>query len=340
MTARDGGVMKAAVFAAPGRVELADVPVPEPGNGEVRVRLGGCGVCHSNLPVFEGRAWFDYPRPPGSPGHEGWGVIDAVGPGVSGWNTGDRVGFLSEKAYAEFDTCPASSLAKLPTGVDAFPAEPLACAANVFARCGIGEGMTVVVVGVGFLGAVLVRLAADAGATVVGVSRRDSSLRVAESQGAASAAALGDMWETVGAVRGVVGDDGADVVIECVGLQGPLDVAAELVKVRGRLVIAGYHQDGTRTVNLQSWNWRGIDVVNAHERDPAIYTRGMERAAKLVAAGTLDPAPLLTHRFPFTEAGLAAAFAALRDRPAGFLKGWLDMSGVSGGRQPAEPGDA
>ena len=325
--------MRAAVFAAPGRVELRDVPAPEPAAGQVRVRLAGCGVCHSNLPVFEGRDWFDYPRPPGSPGHEGWGAVDAVGPGVTNWAVGDRVGFLSEAAYAEYDVCPAASLAKLPAAAAdfPFPAEPLACAVNVFARSGIERGSTVVVVGIGFLGAILVRLAADAGARVIGVSRRDSALGVAESQGATATLKLRDTGETVTAVRESVGDAGADVVVECTGLQQPLDVAAESVRVRGRLVIAGYHQDGLRTVNLQSWNWRGIDVVNAHERDPAVYTRGMERAAALVAGGVLDPAPLLTHRFPFTDDGVNAAFAALRDRPAGFLKGWLDMS------EPANP---
>ena len=328
--------MKAALFAAPGRVELVDAPLPEPPAGGVRVRLGGCGVCHSNLPVFQGRDWFDYPRPPGSPGHEGWGVIDALGPGVTGWREGDRVGLMSDAAYAEFDVCPAANLAKLPDAAAGrpFPAEPLACAVNVFARAGIGAGMKVVVVGIGFLGAILVRLAADAGADVTAVSRRDFALGVGESQGGSHRVTLGDAWETIAAVRECVGESGGDVVVECTGSQEPLNVAAELVKVRGRLVIAGYHQDGLRTVNLQSWNWRGIDVVNAHERDPVIYTRGMERAAELVAAGTLDPAPLLTHRFPFTTGGVAAAFAALAERPDGFLKGWLDMKASEGASAP------
>ncbi|WP_207622138.1 MDR/zinc-dependent alcohol dehydrogenase-like family protein [Alienimonas californiensis] len=323
------------MLSAPGRVELTDVPLPDPPPNGVRVRLDGCGVCHSNLPVFEGRDWFEYPRPPGSPGHEGWGVIDALGSGVTGWSEGDRVGLMSDAAYAEFDVCPAANLARLPAAAadgspatGPFPAEPLACAVNVFARSGIEPGMNVVVVGVGFLGAILVRLVTNAGANVTAVSRRDFSLGVAESQGAKQRVTLGDNWETIAAVRESVGDEGADVVIECTGLQQPLDVAAELVKVRGRLVIAGYHQDGLRSVNLQSWNWRGIDVINAHERDPQVYTRGMQRAAELVADGTLDPAPLLTHRFAFTDVGVADAFAALGGRPDGFLKGWLDMRGA------------
>ena len=58
-----------------------------------------------------------------------------------------------------------------------------------------------------------------------------------------------------------------DVVIEAVGKQWPLDLAAELAGERGRLIIAGYHQDGLRQVNMQLWNWRGLDVINAHQRD-------------------------------------------------------------------------
>ena len=327
--------MRSAVLTAPGRVELADVSAPAPGPGQVRVRLEGCGVCHSNLPVFEGRDWFDYPRPPGSPGHEGWGVVDAVGDGVGGFAAGDRVGFLSGNSFAEYDLADAAAAVPIPAGLSAFPAEPLGCAVNVFRRSGVTAGSRVVVVGIGFLGAVLVRLAADLGADVTAVGRRPCSLRIAGEQGAADAVTLGDAWDTVGAVRSVVGDEGADVVIECTGHQQPLDVAAELVRVRGRLVIAGYHQDGPRSVNLQSWNWRGIDVINAHERDPAVYAAGMRRAAELCVDGTLDVAPLLTHRFPFAQ--IADAFAALRDRPGGFLKAWVDFGGGPSGGTSAPP---
>ena len=73
-------------------------------------------------------------------------------------------------------------------------------------------------------------------------------------------------------------DRGCDVAIEAVGAQWPLDLAAELTAVRGRLVIAGYHQDGPRQVSMQSWNWKGLDVINAHERDPQVYVAGMEEA--------------------------------------------------------------
>src|SRR5690625_5721426 len=93
--------MRAAVLEGARGVRVMGVEVPEPGPGEVRIRLEGCGVCASNLPDWEGRSWFDYPLPAGAPGHEGWGRIDAVGEGVRGLEGGARGASLSSRAYAE-----------------------------------------------------------------------------------------------------------------------------------------------------------------------------------------------------------------------------------------------
>ena len=90
-------------------------------------------------------------------------------------------------------------------------------------------------------------------------------------------------------------------------------------------MIAGYHQDGNRTVNMQLWNWRGIDVINAHERDPRTFTEGMRLAIEAVAGGRLRPDPLLTHRYPLEQ--IADAFEAARTRPDGFLKAVVQMEG-------------
>src|SRR5947209_6444002 len=65
--------MKVAVITAPQEISIQQTDVPEPGQNEVGIRLEGSGVCASNLPVWEGRQWFQYPFAPGSPGHEGWG---------------------------------------------------------------------------------------------------------------------------------------------------------------------------------------------------------------------------------------------------------------------------
>jgi threonine dehydrogenase-like Zn-dependent dehydrogenase len=114
-----------------------------------------------------------------------------------------------------------------------------------------------------------------------------------------------------------------DLVIEATGEQWPLDLAAELTRERGRLVIAGYHQGGPRQINMQLWNWRGLDVINAHERDPRIYVAGMREAVDAVARGRLDPAPLYTHTFSLDQIDQAMKMA--RSRPDGFLKALITI---------------
>ncbi len=312
--------MRAAVVAAPGEARLAQVARPLPGPGQVRVRLEGCGVCASNLTPWAGPAWQTFPMPPGALGHEGWGVIDALGEGVEGLAVGDRVAALSYNAYAEYDLADATAVVKLPQALagQPFPGEPLGCAMNVFRRSDIRPGQTVAIVGVGFLGAVLTRLATDAGARVIAISRRPFSLALARRYGAAEVVPMADHQAIIDQVRALTGGAFCDRVIEAVGHQWPLDLAAELTRERGRLVIAGYHQDGPRQVNMQLWNWRGLDVVCAHERDPAIYTQGLREAVEAVASGRLDPGPLYTHAFPLEQLG--EALNATRDRPDGFLK--------------------
>jgi NADPH2:quinone reductase len=312
------GRMRAAVLAGPRRIELVEVERPRPGPGEVTVRLEGCGVCGSNLVPWQGREWFCYPFAPGAPGHEGWGVVDRLGHGVEGPAEGTRVAVLSGAAFAEYDVAPADRVLPLPPEiVGPFPGEALGCAVNVFRRARIEQGGTVVVIGAGFIGLMVLRLAALAGARVLALSRRATSLDLARRQGADEAISTDDAEAAVARVRDLTGGRLCDVVVEAVGAQWSLDLATRLVAEGGRLAIAGYHQDGLRTVDMQTWNWRGIDVVNAHERDPAVQREGVLAAARLVAEGRLDPGPLY-RMFPLDR--LADAFRAMEERPEGFVK--------------------
>lgn len=318
-------MMRAAIIEAPRQIALRDLEAPEPGPGEVRVRIAGCGVCASNLPVYQGRAWFQYPAAPGAPGHEAWGVVEKLGDGVDQWAPGDRVAMVSGNGFAAFDLAPATNLVRTPTILEhsAFPGEPLGCAMNIFARSCITNGQTVAIVGVGFLGAVLVQLGKDAGARVITVARRPWALRLSESLGADAAVS----WDDSPAQRVADFTDGAgcECVIECVGRQEALDLATELTAVRGRLVIAGYHQDGARHINMQRWNWHGLDVINAHERDASAYVDGMRAASDRIVSGRLSVAGLITHALPLSELG--RAFDLMELRPAGFLKACVLMDG-------------
>ena len=312
--------IKAAAVTGPGSVSLKEVERPRPGEGEVRIRLEGCGVCASNLGPWAGPEWMEFPLPPGDLGHEGWGVVDAIGPGVANVGMGDRVAALTYRAYAEADIAQADAVLRLPPELDGkpFPGEPLGCAFNIFRRSDIRPGQTVAIIGIGFLGAVLTKLASDAGARVIAISRRPESLELARSYGAAETIPMDDHQAIVDRVGQLTGGALCERVIECVGKQWPLDLAGELIGFGGKLVVAGYHQDGPRQVSMQSWNWKGIDVVNAHERDLVVQMQGMREAAEAVASGRLDPAPLYTHAYPLDR--LAEALDATRDKPEGFVK--------------------
>jgi threonine dehydrogenase-like Zn-dependent dehydrogenase len=296
------------------------VPCPAPGEHQVRLRLAGCGVCASNLAMWEGMPWSQYPTEPGGLGHEGWGWVDAVGKGVTRVREGDRVAAISYNSYAQYDVAEEAATVVLPASVGAlpFPGESLGCALNIFARSAIGVGQTVAIVGIGFLGAILTRLAKQAGARVLAISRRPYSLEVARRMGADETIPMDDHAQIIARVRDLTGGAMCERVIEAAGKQWPLDLAAELTATRAKLVIAGYHQDGPRQVNMQLWNWRGLDVVNAHERDPQVYVAGIRAAIDAVAAGVLDPAALCTHAYPLAQ--LDAALDATLERPDGFLK--------------------
>ncbi len=312
--------MHAAVVVAPGHIEIQEHPIPLPGPGEVRIRLEGCGVCASNLPPWEGRPWFNYPLEPGGLGHEGWGIVDAIGENVHELSPGERVAALSQHAYAEYDVAPANAVVRLPETLSGrpFPGEPLGCAMNIFRRSGIEAGSTVAIVGIGFLGALLTRLASNAGARVLAIGRRPFALQRARRAGASETIPMEDHWHIIEQVKELTGGAFCDVVIEATGKQWPLDLAAELTKEMGRLVIAGYHQDGLRPVNMQLWNWRGLDVINAHEREQQVYVDGIRRAIEAVSTGALDPAPLYTDFFPLDH--LFDALQATATHPAGFMK--------------------
>lgn len=312
--------MQAATIVAPQKMELQEVPVPRAGLGEVVVKLEGCGVCASNIPPWEGREWFSYPMEPGQLGHEAWGTITEIGDGVTSLEPGQRVAMLSNHAYAEFDKAEASAIVALPDGLNGqpLPGEPLGCAWNIFCRSGVQAGDTVAIVGIGFLGALLTQLAKQAGARVIAISRRHYSLEFARAFGADVTIEMDDHWRILDEVKNLTEGRFCDVVIEAVGKQWPLDLSAELCRERGRLIIAGYHQDGPRQVNMQLWNWRGLDVINAHEREQRMYTNGIAAAANAVATGKLTPSPLYTHEYPLRH--LDEALELTRTRPDGFMK--------------------
>lgn len=320
----------AAVLAAPGRFELESIRMPDCATDQVLVRVRGCGVCASSLPVWEGREWFEYPMEAGAPGHEGWGEIVKIGSSVSCGKSGvlkpgQRVAFLGGPAYSRYAAVPATDVVALPQELDdmPFPGEAIGCAMNIFRRADVQAGQHVAVIGAGFLGLLLVQLAHKAGATVYALSRRESARKLAEACGASVTFDTEDWWGNAQKVVDLTGGKGCERVIEVTGLQFALDTATEMVAEYGKLVIAGYHQDGLREINMQKWNWKAIDVINAHERDPERYIEGIQAAVVATVDGRIRPQDLLTHDFDVGE--LDKAFTKMVERPDGFVKGWVRL---------------
>jgi threonine dehydrogenase-like Zn-dependent dehydrogenase len=313
--------MMAAVLVSPRRFELREFAIPRVGSDEVRIRVEYCGICSSNLAPWKGAPWFSYPFPPGAPGHESVGVVEELGAGVLDREIGDYVSVLGNNGFAEYQIAKAHCVVPIPGGRYEAPflGEPLGCAINIFRRAQIRRDDWVAIVGTGFLGTILLQLCLGVGSKVIAISRRRSALRTAEEMGATLAAPFGNSADLLEAVLNATGQQLCNVVIEAGGVQETLDIASALTGTRGRLVVAGYHQDGRRSVNMQEWNWRGIDVINAHERDQAVYVEGIRLAVEAVASNRIRLEGLISHFFPFAQ--IENGFRTLEQRPEGFVKG-------------------
>jgi alcohol dehydrogenase/propanol-preferring alcohol dehydrogenase len=185
-----------------GPFEIVDRQIPDPGAGSVRIQVQACGICHSDSLTKEGAyPGIQYPR---VPGHEVAGVIDAIGPGVAGWQVGQRVGVgwnggycghcdfcrrgeffacvtgqvtgvTQDGGYAEYMIAPASAVARMPAELSPVDAAPLMCAGlttfNALRNGGARPGDVVAVLGLGGLGHLAVQYAARMGFHTVGIAR-------------------------------------------------------------------------------------------------------------------------------------------------------------------------
>ncbi|HTV57526.1 MAG TPA: alcohol dehydrogenase [Verrucomicrobiae bacterium] len=201
---------------AHGSLELVERPVPNPGPGQVRVKVNACGVCHSDVVTVEG-VWpgIQYPR---VPGHEVAGVIDALGdPVAPEWKVGDRVGigwfggncghcepcrrgdFIVCKnmlitgvhfdgGYADYVVAPFSALARIPDALDPVEAGPLLCAGittfNAIRRVGALAGSVVAILGIGGLGHLGIQFASRMGFRTVAIARGKDKEALARKLGA------------------------------------------------------------------------------------------------------------------------------------------------------------
>lgn len=307
-------------ITAPHTIEVVEKELPEPGMQEIRVKMEGCGISASNLAAWQGRPSFQGPFHSGMFGCEGYGIVDKVGKNVKQIKRGDRITGMFDDAFAEYTIARANEVVQIPEALKSIPlpGEPLGCAINIFRRSKIRSHQHVAIVGVGFLGALLIQLTKCVGAKVYAISRRPYSLQIATDMGADEVIQIDDSTDVEQRILELTHGNGCDCVIEASGHQPTLDLATSIVRTNGRLVIAGYHREGVRHVNLQTWNWKGIDVINAHERDVRKHIRGTHAALEAIVDCQLDITPLLTHYYSPDQ--LNDAFETMSLRPDGFVK--------------------
>lgn len=206
--------MKAAVYLGPKHIEVREVPLPEPGPEEVRVRVAYCGVCGTDVHIYHGDGGAADVTPPLIPGHEFSGIVDAVGKDVTRLHVGDKVsvnpndmcgacwychngmeqfcehftgiGTTVNGGFAEY--CVASERTVYPVGdldlMTAAMVEPLSCCVHGIDLCGIRPGDQVMVIGTGPIGLIMLQLAKRSGATVIATARSEQKRALARSLGA------------------------------------------------------------------------------------------------------------------------------------------------------------
>lgn len=332
--------MRAAEFRAPrngqrGEVVVVERDIPMPGPGEVLIRVAACGICGTDLRITEGGFEARYPV---VAGHELCGVIEQVGPQAGGLRPGDRVavnpntpcrhcafcyrglfhlcdsmtscGVTYDGGFAEF--CKVPHHLALPV-TDALPLEhwammePVSCCLHGIDQAGIQPGDSVVILGGGSIGLLLMQLARHAGAARLVVSEPHANKRALAQQLGADATldpgALGD--DFAAAVRDLT-RGGADVVIEAAGRPETAQDALRLVRKGGTLLFFGVCPKDLQVPV------RPYDIYHQEITIKGAFTNPLTdtRAIALLAAGRVRVGPLISHTFPLEE--IAAALEAVR----------------------------
>ncbi len=318
--------MRAVRLQAVGRIELAKVPDPSPGPGEVLVRVEAAGICGTDRHLFKG----EFPcAPPVTLGHEFAGEVIGCGEGVT-LPLGTRItcdpniacgacdhclrgrvnlcarniaiGIHRDGGFAERAVIPAHRAIAVP---DLHPhhaafAEPLACTLHGIDLGAPVPGHRVLILGGGVIGLLAVQLARNAGAEVTLVTRHPAKRETAQRLGATHTAA------TEAEARARL-PQGADLVLECAGVAATVEMAPRLARSGGRVVVLGVLPQG-ETVRIEPFDllFREIQLLHSF-----INPFTQARAAAMLTTGQVDVAPLISRIIPLSEAPEAIARPAL-----------------------------
>lgn len=320
--------MKALRIVEPGRADLVEVPEPTPRPGEVKVRIARVGLCGTDLSTFRGKnPLVSYPR---IPGHEVSGVVEELGPGVTGplvpgtpvfvvpyqacgscpscrrgrfnaCRANQTLGVHRDGALSEWFVLPADRLltqAGLSLAEMAL-VEPLTIGAHAVDRGRITAPDTVAIFGSGVVGLGAIAAASRRGARVIVVDLDDRKLEVARRAGAREVV-NSRTTDARAALADLTGGDGPDVVIEAVGTPDTYRLAIDAVAYTGRVVCVGYAaEDVSFTTKL--FILKELDILGSRNATPP----DLQAVAVLLAEGAFPREALVSHVVSLEEAGRA-----------------------------------
>jgi len=339
-------MMKALLLTEYSKLEMAQLPVPEPAPGEVLIKVEACGICGSDVHGYDGSSGRRIP--PLVMGHEAAGTIESVGAGVKNVAKGDRVTFDSTiycgecefcrkgemnlcghrevlgvstpefrraGAFADYVVVPARVLYPLPAAVsfaEAAMVEPLAVAVHAVALSQIAKGSSALVVGSGMIGLLVLQALKEAGCSQIIVSDIDDTrLKLARDLGA-TCTVNAKTSDAVAEVKKLTGGAGVDVALEAVGSTPTIKAAIESVKRGGTVTLIG-NISPTAEIPLQVVVSRQIRLQGS-----AASSGEYPQAIDLLARGAVTVGPLITAIAPLEEG--ARWFERLHNREANLMK--------------------
>jgi propanol-preferring alcohol dehydrogenase len=270
---------------------IKEVPMPEPGQGQILVRIEASGLCHTDIHAARGD-WPVKPTPPFIPGHEGVGIIEKIGAGVTGRSIGDRVaipwlgyacgvceycvtgwetlcekqrntGYAIDGGHAEYAVADARYVIRVPDGIDPAEAAPLTCAGVTTYKAvkvgGVTPGDRVAIFGIGGLGHLALQYAQIFGGETIAVDVTEEKLALAKQLGSAHVVNAA----TTDPVAAIEALGGADVAIVLAANPHVIEQAHASLRRGGRLILVSLPKDNAMSLPIFQTVLKGIRVIGS-----------------------------------------------------------------------------